>query len=251
MTDRGKLGLWSLGGIAVCLLLIPTITEAGGMQVYLNLAAFMLIYFGGVLGCALLLWLWKRWKSDKKTVVLHSLLTSSKAMVAVMIGFGFFWYDFSEARPHSYWTDYSYAYLPPTALEDGWGVATAKSENVDQSLIEAIVDRFVNDPEYKWQHSFLLVKNNKLIVEEYFYDQTAETNHDLRSANKSITSILIGAAIKQGFIGSEKDPAARYFPEYNDLFAANPKKAAITIEHLLTMQSGLDANDWDSSSPGN
>ncbi|QUS56302.1 serine hydrolase domain-containing protein [Pseudovibrio brasiliensis] len=251
MSDGRKLLCWTFFGFAVCGLLIPLITDASGTQTYINLASFALIYTVGVgLLTAITFWVYRLMAKAHSSWQALALIPS-KAMVVFMIGFGLFWFDFSSPRPHAMFGEYSYSYALPTLRKDGWSVGEATSEGIDTKVIKTIVERFVSDPKFKWQHSFVLIKNNKILVEEYFYEHTVDTLHDLRSANKSITSILVGIALQQGLISSVNDPISMYLPEYEELFAGAPDKAAITIEHMLTMQSGLDANDWDRNSPGN
>ena len=57
---------------------------------------------------------------------------------------------------------------------------------------------------------------------------------------KSFTSALIGIAIDQGIIGGVDEKLFDYFPEYAHL--AGDGKESITIEHLLTMTTGLEWN---------
>jgi CubicO group peptidase (beta-lactamase class C family) len=73
---------------------------------------------------------------------------------------------------------------------------------------------------------------------------------DLRSATKSITALLIGIAIDQGRIPSVQAKVMDLLPTRRRAFEQDPRKAAMTLEDLLTMRSGLDCNDWDSKSPG-
>jgi CubicO group peptidase (beta-lactamase class C family) len=69
----------------------------------------------------------------------------------------------------------------------------------------------------------------------------------VRSATKSITSLLMGIALDAKFVGSVNDPITEYFPQY-----ASSGKGAIRIRDLLTMRSGLDADDNVASPlPGN
>ncbi|KZK79070.1 6-aminohexanoate-dimer hydrolase [Pseudovibrio sp. W64] len=251
MSDGRKLLFWTFLGFSICGLLIPLITDANGAQTYINLASFILIYTIGV-GFLTAITFWMNRLRAKANSGWQALaLRPSKAMAIFMIGFGLFWFDFSAPRPHAILGEYSYSYALPTLRKDGWPVGEAASEGIDTKVIKTIVERFVNNPKFKWQHSFILIKNNKVLVEEYFYDYTIDSLNDLRSANKSITSILVGIPFQQGFISSVDDPISMYLPEYKELFADAPRKAVITIEHMLTMQSGLDANDWDRSSPGN
>jgi len=73
---------------------------------------------------------------------------------------------------------------------------------------------------------------------------------DLRSATKSITALLIGIAIDKGAIASVQTKVMDLLPFRRTAFESDPRKAAMTLEDLLTMRSGLDCNDWDPKSPG-
>jgi CubicO group peptidase (beta-lactamase class C family) len=73
---------------------------------------------------------------------------------------------------------------------------------------------------------------------------------DLRSATKSITALLIGIAIDKGAIPSVQSKVMDLLPMRRQVFEKDPRKAAMTLEDLLTMRSGLDCNDWDPKSPG-
>lgn len=73
---------------------------------------------------------------------------------------------------------------------------------------------------------------------------------DLRSATKSITALLIGIAIDRGAIPSVQSKVMDLLPMRRQTFAQDSRKAAMTLEDLLTMRSGLDCNDWDPKSPG-
>ena len=88
--------------------------------------------------------------------------------------------------------------------------------------------------------SMLVVKSGRLVVEEYFGNAAREDLHDVRSVTKSVVSALTGLVIERGDIGSVADPIGGYLDRLvSDL---EPEKAAITIEHLLNMASGLE---WD------
>ncbi|QBB72794.1 class C beta-lactamase-related serine hydrolase [Pseudolysobacter antarcticus] len=62
--------------------------------------------------------------------------------------------------------------------------------------------------------------------------------HDTRSVGKSVISLLLGIAKQQGKIKSLATPVLDFYPVYTDL--ATPELKAITLEHLLTMSSGLE-----------
>ncbi len=104
----------------------------------------------------------------------------------------------------------------------------------------------------------LIYKDGKLVLEEYFQGHKYQWNtpnhygdwvtwnrsmqHCAHSVTKSITSICIGIAIDKGFIESEHQSIFNYLPEYQNLNIDG--KGRITIEHLLTMTSGLEWDEW-------
>jgi CubicO group peptidase (beta-lactamase class C family) len=96
-------------------------------------------------------------------------------------------------------------------------------------------------------HAVLIARHGKLVVEEYFHNTDPDEPHDTRSAAKSLTSLLIGAAALKG------EPVGLSTRVYETMGRndADPNKRAITLEHLMTMSSGLDCDDSDDNSPGN
>lgn len=88
-------------------------------------------------------------------------------------------------------------------------------------------------------NSFLISHRGELVVEDYFNDWQARRPANMKSASKSVISALIGIAIAEGYIESVDVPIAEFFPEYLSL-QSTPEKLGITIEDLLTMESGLE-----------
>jgi CubicO group peptidase (beta-lactamase class C family) len=101
----------------------------------------------------------------------------------------------------------------------------------------------------------VIIKDGKLVFEEYFpgdkfnlaeytgdqgFDR--DDTHNLCSVTKSFTSALVGIAIDQGLIQSVDKKVFDFFPELADLMTDAPHKSDLTIEHLLTMTSGIE---WD------
>jgi CubicO group peptidase (beta-lactamase class C family) len=88
-------------------------------------------------------------------------------------------------------------------------------------------------------NSLLINYQNQLVVEDYFNGTSPQRPANMKSASKSVISALIGIAVANGFIESVDVPIAHYFPEYiSDTL--NADKQGITIEDLLTMESGLE-----------
>ena len=113
----------------------------------------------------------------------------------------------------------------------------------------AALDALYADMEKEQHHDLkgiVIVQNGALLSEHYFNGDTATTPHDIRSATKSLTSLLMGIAIDKQVVHGVDDPISQYFPGL-------PKdgKEKITIKDLLNMRSGLDADDEDPATPGN
>lgn len=85
--------------------------------------------------------------------------------------------------------------------------------------------------------SLLVSVDGQLVTERYFNGAAATRTANIKSASKSIIATLVGIAIDRGHIAGPREPIAPYFQEY---LRREPAKAAITIEDLLTMRSGLE-----------
>jgi CubicO group peptidase (beta-lactamase class C family) len=130
--------------------------------------------------------------------------------------------------------------VPPT-LDDGWRTAPPEEVGLDRTRIEAVL-REIHGAGHDHLHSVLLVKDGKLVLEEYLNGYYRQRPHDVASVTKSVTSILIGIAIEQGVITGADQPLAELLPEYADLLQADPAKAGLKLWHILTMTSGFE---WD------
>jgi CubicO group peptidase (beta-lactamase class C family) len=145
----------------------------------------------------------------------------------------------------------TYQYTVPENTNDGWETASLNSVNLDTNLIKELFER-IGSNSYENIHGVLLVKNGKLIVEEYFPGQDSkgqyqtfkrDTLHEMQSATKSMNSILIGIAIDQHLIRNVDEKISTFFPEYSDIFT-NKEKDAICLKDLLSMTAGLSWDEW-------
>ncbi len=139
----------------------------------------------------------------------------------------------------------------PPQLDDGWQTSSLSAEGIDVAAIARLEEQ-IQDGAYNNVHSCLIVKNGALVYEQYFGGFRREKLHRLYSVTKSITSALIGIAIDRGYIASVEQPVVAYFPEYVD-DNWDPRKNSITLQHLLSMTSGLqyDENSYPYSDPRN
>ncbi len=103
-----------------------------------------------------------------------------------------------------------------------------------ESRSKALKD-FVNETQTT---SFLIVKNDELVYEQYAcgYDDTS-INTSFSTA-KSIVSLLVGKAIGDGYIKSVEQPISDYIDEFK-----NKKIGKTTIEQLLLMRSDIEYDE--------
>lgn len=137
---------------------------------------------------------------------------------------------------------FTYNYRVPEVTGDGWETSSLNAEGVEQEKIEELIQNILNR-KFKNIQSVLIVKNGKLVLEEYFYGFNRDKMHQLRSATKSVTSILVGIAKDQKLISSVDQKLYEIFPEYEEIDWSSPKDK-ITIKHVLTMSAGLEWNEW-------
>lgn len=148
-----------------------------------------------------------------------------------------------------------YVYAPPPALDDGWPTGTLEEVGIDRAAVESFVQYLVDmpmDSSHTPQiHGYLIARHGKLVFEEYFHGEHRDRLHDTRSAAKSLTAVLIGAAIHAGAPLQLSTPV--YSLMNGGTFPADlePRKRAMTLEHLLTMSAGFHCDDTDPKAPGN
>lgn len=118
----------------------------------------------------------------------------------------------------------------------GWRTSTPEEQGIDSELLARILS-FVRQHELHI-HSMLIIRHGYAVVDAYFYPFPPNTMHDLASCTKSFTATLIGIAIDKGFIKSVKQPVISFFPD-KKITHVNDLKKELTLEHLLTMTSGL------------
>ncbi|MEM7708080.1 MAG: serine hydrolase [Pseudomonadota bacterium] len=118
----------------------------------------------------------------------------------------------------------------------------------DQKTIESLGDE-IEAGDHPGIVGMVMLRDGRVVIDAASRKLKAK-GLDIRSATKSITSLLVGIAIDEGHLEGVSVPIERWLPAYGDAFEAASGKRAITIEDLLTMRSGLDCNDWDRLSPG-
>jgi len=87
----------------------------------------------------------------------------------------------------------------------------------------------------------LIIKNNRIITERYELGNAATSRWISFSVAKSVSSMLVGAAIQDGYINSVDDKVTDYIPHLK-----GSSYADVTIRDVLHMASGTKWNeDYD------
>lgn len=84
--------------------------------------------------------------------------------------------------------------------------------------------------------AFLIIKNDSIFYEDYAQDYGLTSQTNSFSMAKSITSALLGKAIKDGFIKSLNQPVGDFYSEFTE--------TKMTVGDLSSMASGLN---WQES----
>ncbi len=151
---------------------------------------------------------------------------------------------------------------PVSAQEEGIAVGNLQNVGMDEKVINRLTAQ-INGGVYSNLHSLLIMKDHKLVYEQYFtgddeYWGQKKSNvrhsvsslHDMRSISKSVVSACIGIALMEGKISSLDQRLFEFFPEYGYLNVHG--KDQISLRNLLTMTCGLDWHeDLDYKNPEN
>jgi CubicO group peptidase (beta-lactamase class C family) len=141
-----------------------------------------------------------------------------------------------------------YEYTTPEQLDDGWACADLADAGIDKEKMCEFIKRIVQG-KHDDIHSLLIVKDGKLILEEYFATKGKRFGpvvtglfrnklHHLASTTKSVLSTLIGISIDRGQISSVDESIHPFLPHYSILFTEEKKQ--IQIKHMLTMTAGFE-----------
>jgi CubicO group peptidase (beta-lactamase class C family) len=114
--------------------------------------------------------------------------------------------------------------------------AAAQPRGLDPALLDATLARARTLPTL---HSLLVARDGTELVAERLRGPGLDRPVNVKSVSKSVIAALVGAAIARGVLEGVDQ---RIAPVLGDLVpaAADPRIAAITIDHLLTMRAGLE-----------
>lgn len=146
-----------------------------------------------------------------------------------------------------------FVYQVPEDRGDSWTVAHASAQGFDVPALEAMMDD-VLDGGFDVVDSIAIARGGTLVFDETIRTELADNDQDVNNTNlamhaqfsvsKSITSLVVGIAIDEGHIAGVEVPYLDLF-SYTDYANWDERKNDITLQHVLTMQLGLQWDEWD------
>ncbi|MHA1638183.1 MAG: serine hydrolase domain-containing protein [Candidatus Thorarchaeota archaeon] len=120
---------------------------------------------------------------------------------------------------------------------EDWEKSTPEDQGLNSTKFQEM-NQFLDENETEFK-SVLVVRNGYIVFEKYFGFTTEDTRHIIYSCTKSFTSALIGIALDMGYIDNLNQRVVDILSDWT-FDNMDSRKGNITIEHLLTMTSGLD-----------
>ena len=90
-------------------------------------------------------------------------------------------------------------------------------------------------------HQITVIKDGKTVIDTAFYPYTEDIRHISHSASKTLIALAIGILVTRGELELDKKLVDIFDSECN--IVSKIKIGKITVKHLLTMTSGLVANE--------
>lgn len=109
------------------------------------------------------------------------------------------------------------------------------NKEVNEKLDHNYFENYMNSQRVK---GIIAIHNDRVILEKYAEDVNEKTLWTSYSVAKSIASMLVGVALKNGDIGSMDDPLGMYIPEFE-----GKDYGKVTVKQLLSMTSGINWNE--------
>lgn len=134
------------------------------------------------------------------------------------------WYNFANINDYEKFTNNSVETKAPQA----WKMSTTYNKINYPDSLNNYLEKLLSI-------GLVVIKNDSLLFEKYWDGYSDSSLSGSFSVAKSITSLLIGCAVKEGKIKSIQEPVGNYIPEFKE-----GKKAEVKIVDLLTMSSGSD-----------
>ena len=136
--------------------------------------------------------------------------------------------------------------VQPIQANSGWEISNAP---IDKPKIEEM-NKLIALNKLKEITGVVVIKDGKLLLEEYFNKADRNTLHDTRSVGKSFASTMMGFAIQDGYIKNENQALNKFY-DLKQYANYSTKKDSVKLRDLLSMSSAFNGNDSNMESPGN
>lgn len=93
-------------------------------------------------------------------------------------------------------------------------------------------------------HSLLILRNDKIVFENYYSNYRKSDLHPIGSSTQSIISTLVGIVTTEDSLFNTRAKIVDFMPDYSQYFENIPQKDQIEIRHLLSNTSGLWWDEW-------
>lgn len=121
-------------------------------------------------------------------------------------------------------------------------VAARRVDPADTVLLAQALQRAAELPRLR---GILVSQDGEIVLERYTNGAAADRPTNIKSASKSVLSVLVGIAIAEGHIRGVDQPISDFFPAYFARRDVDPVKRQITVGNLLSMQSGLESTSFN------
>jgi CubicO group peptidase (beta-lactamase class C family) len=126
---------------------------------------------------------------------------------------------------------------------DGWEVSTPSAEGFDDAKLQSAISPYFAEDTYVTAISLIVVRNSKLVAEAYVRNLNDRyQKRQIQSITKCITALVFGIARDMNYFSNLDQKLYDIVP---NAFDNDVRKRAITLRHLLTMNSGLAFDNED------
>lgn len=119
---------------------------------------------------------------------------------------------------------------------------TPEETGIDSSYIEDFFHELCRTTP-NGLHGVMILKQGAVITEASFAPYSNDIPHICHSLSKSVVALAIGLAIEEGYLSLDDKIIDIFSDEYNLLSLNFRRMKNLTIEHLLTMSSGIQFNE--------
>ena len=122
-----------------------------------------------------------------------------------------------------------------------WETASPESVGMNKQVLDSA---FIVASGKEYIDALLVIKDGKIVGEEYYNGFTQDHPHNVMSVSKSMLSAIAGVALQKGYLDGLDSKMLDYFPDYV-YEGMDPRKHDITIRHLLNMRMGIERESTD------